>query len=180
MQNSFNERFRQVIFFIILLSLAILIFIQVQFLIPGLLGGVTLYVLNRKFLFNLIYQRKWNRYLATLLLMLIDAIILLIPFGLATIFVVPKLQNFTENAQELFQGVKEIIQRIDAATGIELLSEKNISNIPGIVSSYLPDFLSTAANLFFNLTTMYFVLFFMLSNAQQNRIFFVEIYSAET
>lgn len=167
MQNSFNERFRQVIFFIILLSLAILIFIQVQFLIPGLLGGVTLYVLNRKFLFNLIYQRKWNRYLATLLLMLIDAIILLIPFGLATIFVVPKLQNFTENAQELFQGVKEIIQRIDAATGIELLSEKNISNIPGIVSSYLPDFLSTAANLFFNLTTMYFVLFFMLSNAHK-------------
>ena len=167
MQNTFNERFRQIIFFLILLALGVLIFLQIKFLIPGLLGAVTLYVLNRKFLFHLIYQKRWNRYLATVSLILIDAIILSIPFGLATIFVVPKLQNFTDNAQDLFQGVKEIIERITTATGIELLSEKNISNIPGIVSSYLPDFLSTAANLFINLSTMFFVLFFMLSNAQK-------------
>ncbi|HNY54120.1 MAG TPA: AI-2E family transporter, partial [Chitinophagales bacterium] len=167
MQNTFNERFRQIIFFLILLALGVLIFLQIKFLIPGLLGAVTLYVLNRKFLFHLIYQKKWNRYLATVLLILIDAIILSIPFGLATIFVVPKLQNFTDNAQDLFQGIKEIIEQISTATGIELLSEKNISNIPGIVSSYLPDFLSTAANLFINLSTMFFVLFFMLSNAQK-------------
>lgn len=166
-QNLFSERFRQIIFFLILFALGVLIFIQVQFLVPGVLGAVTLYVLNRKFLFNLIYQKKWNRYLATFVMMMIDAIILLIPFGLATIFVIPKLQNFTDNANDLFQGVKEIIERISAATGIELLSKENLSNIPNIVSSFLPDFLSTAANGFINLTTMFFVLFFMLSNANK-------------
>lgn len=167
MQNTFNERFRQIVFFLILLALGVLIFLQIKFLIPGLLGAVTLYVLNRKFLFHLIYQKKWNKYLATVLMIFIDALILAIPFGLATIFVVPKLQNFTDNAQDLFQGIKEIIEQISTTTGIELLSEKNISNIPGIVSSYLPDFLSTAATIFINFSTLFFVLFFMLSNAQK-------------
>lgn len=167
MQASFNERFRQVIVFLILLGLALLIFIQIKFLIPGLLGAVTLYLLNRKLLLTLTYQKKWNRYVATSLLLLIDAIILSIPFGLAIFFVVPKLQNFTSNAQDLFQGIREIIARIDKATGIKLLSEENLSNIPSIVSSYLPDFLSTTANIFINLSTMYFVLFFMLLNASK-------------
>lgn len=165
--QNFSERFRQIIFFAILLALGILIFLQVKFLVPGFLGAVTLYVLNRKFLFKLIYQKKWNRYLATFIIILIDAIILLIPFGLATIFVIPKLQNFTDNANDLFQGVKEIIERISAATGIELLSKENRSNIPKIVSSYLPDFLSTAANGFINISTMFFVLFFMMINANK-------------
>jgi predicted PurR-regulated permease PerM len=165
--QTFNERFRQIIFFLFLLALGILIFLQVKFLIPGVLGAVTLYVLNRKFLFKLIYQKKWNKYISTAIIILIDAILLLIPFGLATIFVVPKLQNFTEHANDLFLGVKEIIKKIDEATGIELLSKDNLSNIPSIVSSFLPDFLSTAANGFINLSTMFFVLFFMMINAQK-------------
>ncbi len=167
MQNTFNERFRQIILFIVLLALGVLIFFQINFLIPGLLGAVTLYVLNRKFLFHLTYQKKLNIYVATLLLMFFDAVLLSIPFGLATFFVVPKLQNFTANAQDLFQGVKEIIERISAFTGVELLSKENLGNIPKIVSSYLPDFLSTAANIFINFSTLFFVLFFMLSNANK-------------
>jgi predicted PurR-regulated permease PerM len=153
--------------FILLLALGSLIFFQINFLIPGLLGAITLYVLNRKLLFRLVFHKKWNRYMATLLLMVIDIIVLSIPFGLATFFVVPKLQNFTDNAQDLFQGVKEIIENITAITGIELLSKQNLGNIPAIVSSYLPNFLNSTINLFINFSTMFFVLFFMLSNAQK-------------
>lgn len=163
----FNERFRQIFFFFFLLGLGILIFIQVKFLMPGVLGAVTLYVLNRKFYFKLIYKKKWNRYISTSILILIDAILLLIPFGLATIFIIPKLQNFTSNANDLFQGVKEIIQQISTMTGVEILSEENLKNIPNVVSSFLPDFLSTMANALINLSTMFFVLFFMLVNAQK-------------
>lgn len=99
--------------------------------------------------------------------MIIDAVVLLIPFGLATLFVVPKLQNFTSNANDLFMGIKEIIHRIDELTGIQLLSKDSLKNIPGIVSSFLPNFLNIAANLFFNISTMFFVLFFMLLHASK-------------
>jgi predicted PurR-regulated permease PerM len=165
--TTFNERFRQIVFFLILLALALIIFLQVNFLIPGVLGAVTLYVLNRKFLFKLIYKKKWNKYFATILILCINAIILSIPFGLATIFVIPKLQNFTANANDLFQGIKEIVAQISTRTGIELLSKENLRNIPNIVSSFLPDFFSTAANAFINISTLFFVLFFMMTNASQ-------------
>jgi len=168
MQSStFNERFRQIVFFTILLALALLIFLQVNFLIPGVLGAVTLYVLNRKFLFKLIYQKKWNKYFATILILTINAIVLSIPFGLASIFVIPKLQNFTENASDLFQGMKEIIEQVSTRTGIELLTKENISNIPSVVSSFLPDFFSSAANAFINISTLFFVLFFIMINASK-------------
>lgn len=167
MQTSFNERFRQIILFALLVVLGGIVFFQLQFLIPGLLGAITFYALNRKFYFTLILQKKWNRYIATILLLLIDIIVLLIPFGLATFFVIPKLQNFTDNAQDLFQGVKEIIERITAITGIELLSKQNLGNIPALVSSYLPNFLSSTINLFINFSTLFFVLFFMLLNAEK-------------
>lgn len=163
--NVFNERFRQIIFFIILMALGVVIFLQVQFLMTAFLGAITLYILNRKFLFHLIFKKKWNRYLATTLLLLIDAVALLIPFGLATVFVVPKLQDFSANANDLFQGIKEIISMIDSRFGIQLLSKENLSNIPALVSAALPDFLSSAGSIFINLTSMFFILFFMLSNA---------------
>ncbi len=165
--QTFNERFRQIAFFLFLVALGALIFFQVQFLVPGFLGAVTLYVLNRKPFFKLAYQKKWNKYLATVLLIFIDAVIISIPFALATFFVLPKLHNFTDNAGDLFKGVKEIIERISQTIGITILSEENLSNIPGMVSSYLPDFLSSAVNGFFNISTMFFLLFFMLVNAQK-------------
>lgn len=167
MQSTFNERFRQIILFLFLLTLGSLLFFQLRFLIPGLLGAITFYVLNRKFYFKLTLHKRWNKYITTLLLILIDIIIIAIPFGLATFFVIPKLQNLTESAQDLFQGVKEIIENITAITGIEVLSKQNLSNIPAIVSAYLPNFLNSAFNLFINFSTMYFVLFFMLINADK-------------
>ncbi len=165
--QSFNERFRQIAFFLFIVALGTLIFLQVQFLVPGFLGAVTLYVLNRKTFFRLTYQNKWNKYIVTVFLIFIDILVLSIPFGLATLFVLPKLHNFTDNAGVLFKGVKEIIERISETIGITILSEKNLSNIPGLVSSYLPDFFSSAVNGFFNISTMIFLLFFMLVNAQK-------------
>jgi hypothetical protein len=44
---NFNDRFRQVVFFIVLAGLAILIFIQAKSTIPGILSAITLYLLNR-------------------------------------------------------------------------------------------------------------------------------------
>jgi predicted PurR-regulated permease PerM len=172
--QSFNERFRQLAFFFFLLALGYLIFFQVKFLVPGFLGAVTLYVLNRKPFFILVYQKRWNKYVATTLLMAIDAIILLIPFGLATLFVVPKLHNFTDNAGDLFKGVKAIIEQITLSTGITILSKESLDNIPAMVSDYLPDFLSTAVNGFFNISTMFFLLFFMFIHAHKIESTFIK------
>ncbi|MDB5227374.1 MAG: hypothetical protein JWN78_1567 [Bacteroidota bacterium] len=165
--KSFNEYFRQIVFFIVLMALSFLIFLQVKFLIPGFLGSVTLYVLNRKTLFHLVYQKKWNRYLATILLIIVDAIILLIPFGLATIFLLPKLHHFSDNANDLFQGLKEIVARINESTGIEVVSGENLNDMSAFIASAFPDLLGSALNGVANTVFVFFLLFFMMTNAQK-------------
>ena len=165
--KSFNEYFRQIVFFIILLALGILIFIQVKFLVPGFLGAVTLYVLNRKTLFHLTYQKKWNKYLSALLLMLVDIVVLLIPFGLAAYFVLPRLHNFSNHANDLFEGLKGIVERVSASTGVELMSRETLNDIPGLISSAFPNVVGTAMNGVANTIFVFFLLFFMMTNAQR-------------
>ncbi|MBK9329769.1 MAG: hypothetical protein IPM95_10805 [Sphingobacteriales bacterium] len=86
--------------------------------------------------------------------------ILLIPFGLATYFVLPKVHNFSENAGDLFAGVKAIIERVSASIGVTILSKESLGNIPALVSSIFLDFLNSAFNAFMNISTVYFLLFF--------------------
>ena len=165
--ENFNERFRQVIFFILIAALSFLIFWQIKSTVPGILAAITLYVLNRKFLFKLYFQKKWNRTVIVLLLLFIDSIALLIPIALATVFILPKLSYLSNNANELYAGLKEIIDKISTRFGIELLSKDNLSNLPGIVSSVLPNFLGTAASGLTNLGVFYFILYYMLQYAEK-------------
>lgn len=165
--KNFNERFRQVIFFLLIAALSFLIFWQIKSTVPGILAAITMYVLNRKFLFKLSFQKKWNRTMVVLLLLLIDSIALLIPIALATVFILPKLSYLTDNANELYAGLKEIIDKISTRFGIEILSKENLSNLPSIVSSVLPNFLGTAANGLTNLGIFYFMLYYMLQYAEK-------------
>lgn len=165
--NSFNERFRQVIFFVLIAALSFIIFWQMKSTVPGILAAITLYVLNRKLLFKLIFKKKWNRTAVVLLLMLMNSVILLIPLVLATIFIVPKLSYFSNNANELYSGLKEIIDNISDRFGIKILSKENLSNLPGLVSSVLPNFLGSAVNAITNIGILYFMLYYMLQYAEK-------------
>ncbi|HUM51946.1 MAG TPA: AI-2E family transporter [Chitinophagales bacterium] len=165
--ENFNERFRQVVFFILIAALSLLIFWQIKSTVPGILAAITLYVLNRKLLFKLYFRKKWNRTLVVLLLLFIDSLMLLVPIVLAAIFILPKLSYLTDNANELYAGLKEIIEKISTRFGIEILSKENLSNLPSIVSSVLPNFLGTAASGLTNLGVFYFILYYMLQYAEK-------------
>jgi predicted PurR-regulated permease PerM len=165
--KPFNEYFRQVFFFLILLALGSVIFLQVRFLVPGFLGAVTLYVLNRKLYFHLIFGRRWNKYIATLLLVIIDAVLLAIPFAVASAFVAPRLSNFYSSANELLLGLKEIIAHLSASIGFEIISDETLNNLPRLVASIFPQMLGTAVNAIVNVLFVFFLLFFMMTNAQK-------------
>lgn len=164
MSKTFNEQFRQVVFFLLLLGLALLIFFQIRFLFSGFLGAVTLYILNRGFLHYLVAKRKWNKYIASCLLIVFDFCILLFPFLMSSYFLIPKLLVFTDNINYLIEGIREIIVRINLSFGVEILSKENLNNLPVFLSGYLTGFLDTAMNGLVNLFFAVFLLFFMLIN----------------
>ena len=57
-QHSFNERLRQILILLLIFVIGILLVSQLTVFIPGLLGGITLYILSRTLYFQLIYKRK--------------------------------------------------------------------------------------------------------------------------
>jgi predicted PurR-regulated permease PerM len=164
---NFNERFRQIIFFLLITSIGLLILLQIRFLIPGILGAVTLYILNRKLYFRFVYEKKWNRFFTTFLFVIINAIILLIPFGILFSALAPKINDLFSNSGELYVGIKEIIKEISGRTGIDLSSNENLQNIPGLLSKILPQIVGTASSALLNTVIAFFLLFFMLYHANR-------------
>lgn len=163
----FNEHFRQVFFFLVIVALGLLIFLQVQFMMSGVLGAVTLYILNRSLFLRLVYGRKWNRFITTLAFVSLNVIILMIPFGILVTALAPKVNDLYSNSGELYVGIQEIIKEISARTGVDLSTNENLQNIPGMVSKFLPNALGTASNILANNILTFFLLFFMLYHAKQ-------------
>lgn len=60
-QPDFNYRLRQILVLIFIILMAVLLINQLSVFIPGLLGGITLYILSRSLYLKLIYKYKWKK-----------------------------------------------------------------------------------------------------------------------
>jgi predicted PurR-regulated permease PerM len=69
-----------------------------------------------------------------------------------------------DNQQEIMQGLKITSAKIQEFTGIKLLSEENTTSLANKVSSFIPKFLNSSANILTNLIMMFFLLYYLLVN----------------
>ncbi len=63
------SKLRQISFIIILLLLGFILFTELKNFIPAFLGSLTFYVLMRKWMFRMVYVRKWKPGAAACVLM---------------------------------------------------------------------------------------------------------------
>ena len=61
MKTGFNDRLRQLLLLAIIILLAFLLISELYIFLPGLMGGVTLYILTRSLFFGLVFKRKWKK-----------------------------------------------------------------------------------------------------------------------
>ncbi|HEX2682315.1 MAG TPA: AI-2E family transporter, partial [Ferruginibacter sp.] len=61
MNITFNNRLRQIVLLLIIIFLIGLFLVQLTAFLPGLLGGITLYILSRSLYYRLIFKRKWKK-----------------------------------------------------------------------------------------------------------------------
>ena len=164
--NKFQDNFKQIIFFIIIIALGIILFIPLRVIFAGFLGACTLYILNFRFVEFLSFKKKWNIYLVTFLIMILNIVILLIPTGLAVMFVVPKLSTLFNNSNEFITGIKQIIFEIESRFNIEIVSTSHLDKLTSVASSLIPEILGTISSFLLNISTMFFILYFMLVNSK--------------
>ncbi len=164
MPSLFNNRLRQIIVLLVIILLVGLLLKQLYIFLPGFLGAITLYILSRKWYIILTQQKKWKKGLTALLFMSGSFIIIAIPVYLAFILVSPKINSLLHNQQEVIQGLQIFSDKLEALSGINIFSDDNTRSVAVKISSAIPGFLNSTANLLINLIMLFFLLYYLLVN----------------
>lgn len=164
MNLSFNDRLRQLILLAIIITLGLLLIFELYIFLPGLLGGITFYILGRGLFFQCIYQKKWKKGWTALLFILVLLVIISIPIYVSVALISPKVNEMLNNQDKIMSGIKVISDKVMASTGMQLMTAENMKNVSLKISSFLPTVLNSTANIAFNLIMMFFLLYYLLVN----------------
>ena len=166
MQKLFRNTNVQRGLIILAVLLACIILLELKYFISGILGAVALYVVTRHFFLNLVEKRRWKKNMATTFIIFLIIISFAVPIWIILEILIPQINEQIKNPQEIiekFQPVlkwiqkQEILQRFDFQ-----FDNQQIINIVNKVIGYVPSTLNWVGQLFANIFTALFILWFML------------------
>jgi predicted PurR-regulated permease PerM len=157
-----SHKLRQISFIIIVLALGYVLFRELRNFIPAFLGAVTFYVLMRKWMFRMVYVRKFKNSKAALVLMLTSFIVIMVPIWLVVNLLSPRVSYAIQHSSEVIAKIQPTIDNFQEKTGFELLSDDNFTAARGFLATNLPSVLGATFNTLASIAMMYFMLYFML------------------
>lgn len=166
-QDVFNNRVRQILLLILIIVIGYILLSEMTVFMPGILGGITLYIVSRTLFFRLSYEKKWKKGKTALVFMLAYIIIIAIPIYFAITMISPKINSLIANQEQVMVNITTFSKKIKEATGIQLLSDENTRNLTQKVTSFIPSLLNSTATIFTNLIMMFFLLYYLLVNGKE-------------
>lgn len=164
MANSvFNDRLRQLMLLMLILLLVWVLVKELYIFLPGLLGGVTLYILSRSLYFRLTFKRKWKKGWTALLFILVYMVIISLPIYFSIELISPKISELSNNQEKVVTSLKLFSDKITNMTGFKILTPETIRAIPQKLSALIPKLLNSTASVITNLIMMFFLLYYLLT-----------------
>lgn len=167
MNLNFNDRVRQLLILILIITLACMLISQLYVFLPGLLGGITLYILTRGLYFQLIFKRKWKKGGTALLFILGCLLIISIPIYISFKLVSPTINHVINNQEEVIADFRAFSKRVADYSGITLFSEANTKAISQKVTALVPTLINSTASILTNLIMMFFVMYYLLVSGSE-------------
>jgi len=165
--SNFNNKIRHVFFFMLIVALGILLFSQLYTFFPGFLGALTLYILSRKWYFDLTFKRKWNKSLTAILFMFVFVACIVVPVYFSVQLLYIKVEQILKNPQQVYSVLDTVSKQIKEWTGQDISQSEFIKGIPEKVSGFIPILLNSSATLIGNLLMILFLAYFMFINGPQ-------------
>lgn len=160
------NRVRQLFLMALILLIGIVLFRELSFYIPALLGALTLYILLRSTFFRLTELRKWKKGPTALLLMMVSLLMILFPVALLLQMLSGKLTYALEHSGELVISLKQVVAEIETRYHIVILSEANINKVGEWMASLLPRMLGATFNSLSTIFFLYFILYFLFTQGR--------------
>jgi predicted PurR-regulated permease PerM len=158
---------RQVLLLLLIAVIFGVLFWNLRFFIPALLGAYTLYILLRSPLFFLMTKWKWRKQIAVAVLLLMSFLVVLAPaywiFGMLE----KRLIEILTNSDNLLQNAGDFIRKLETRFGIALLTPDNIQGVTDWGMQEAQQILSATVSGVAILLTAYFILWFMLKEGEK-------------
>jgi predicted PurR-regulated permease PerM len=140
---------------------------ELWFFFSAFLGAVTFYVLMRDRMFYLSEKKGWRRSSAAWVLMLLSFFVILVPIGLLGNIMYAKISYAVTHSTELLNSLRQSVAAIKEKIGYELVKPETINQLGPYLAQLLPKILGQTLNIITLISTMYFMLYFMLVNGRR-------------
>ncbi len=167
MNTTFNDRLRQLLLLVLIILLGYLLLVELYIFLPGLLGGITLYILTRGLFFRCVYKYKWKKGWTALLFIFVSLIIISIPIYISVSLISPKINELVNNQEKIVQSLKAFSAKLSDYLGIQILTAESTKSISLKITSFIPKILNSTANVATNLIMMFFLLYYLLVNGKE-------------
>src|SRR5215216_6586130 len=157
---------RQIFFIALILVLGIVLFFQLWFFLSAFLGAITFYVIMRQRMFFLTEKKGWRNNRAAWALILLSFFVILVPIGLLANIMYSKISYVVTHSSDLLASLKRTTDEISKNIGYEIIKKENINQLGSRLGQLLPKILGVTLNTFALISTMYFILYFMLVNGR--------------
>lgn len=160
--SIYNTKQQRIIILILILLLGTFLAYSLKDIISAGLGAIVFYTLLRSRYIKLIEVNKWRRPLAALFIIFLSFIVLIIPFFTLSWMVINKISYYTQNSSE----ITDILSHFSTVLGVDVHSVRVVEIIKKLESWALgsfPSIVSALANIFFLISIMYFILYFMFT-----------------
>ncbi|MBL7781005.1 MAG: AI-2E family transporter [Saprospiraceae bacterium] len=166
---------RQILLLLLIALIFSVLFWNLQFFIPAVLGAYTLYILTRSPLFYLIERRGWNKTLATVVLMALSFLIIMLPMFWVFKMLEGHVLNLLNNSDSLFANAQRVIGAIEAKYGVEIMTPDNVRSLTGQGVHLAQSILNATLNGLLLVIATYFILWFMMQQGKDMEQAFLEL-----
>ncbi len=158
---------RQVLLLLVLGLLFGVLYWNLRFFVPALLGAYTLYVLLRTPLFFLTERWRWPKKLAALVLILLTLVLVFMPFNWIFGMLQGRVMALLQNSDSLLLNAEQVIKSIETRYKITLLTDENLRNVNNWALSKLRGVVDATLNGLGLLIALCFILWFMLMEGKK-------------
>lgn len=162
--NVFSQRERNIIILIIVIVLGAVLLYALRGIYGAILGAMVMYTLFRNFNIFLIERWRWPKSLSAVLIIFISIFIIVLPFvGIGTMLV-----NKAVELQKNPEWINNLVNAVNTFAGDKLgkpdFLREQLEASATYAGGLLTAVLGGAANLFLEITVMYFILYFLFVN----------------
>lgn len=163
-----KDKLKQTIFILALFVLGGILFWLLQGFLSAFLAAVVFYILLRQPLFYLTEKTKgkWSTALAAVFLMFISFIVLVLPVLLVSLMLSGKISYVVHHYEDILRITQEWSAQAKDYIGTDILTPESTGKFAATAAGFLPKLISATAKALIDIFVLYFILFFMLSNAK--------------